>query len=288
MPHADARGASRAPRSDVRRVAGAADRDEQVAAAGESRPAAAQRPASNAKSLPVAVNSAASLNASARRPAVLARVGGHVARHRRRCRRCRSGTAARRADRRRASSPPSAPCRRRVRAGRRPASVTSRACRPVRDRVEVVGPVFHRSDDDLRDRHELLFGDGALVAAALRHRGRADAAGERDERRRQPQARGEAAEREVRVAAADRVDDAGAERRQRELVVARRASARRADPSVTESACGLEQRLPSAWRGALERLALLVQAQLGFGAVHAVVVARRHTSTAGCSRSCSS
>src|SRR4051812_29238420 len=76
------------------------------------------------------------------------------------------------------------------------------------------------SDDDLANREELLLGRGALVAPALRHRRRADAAGERHDADRAPEGGGEAAEREVRVAAADRVDDARAERLQREPLVA--------------------------------------------------------------------
>ena len=100
-------------------------------------------------------------------------------------------------------------------------------------------------DDDLGDRHELLLRDRALVAAALRHRGGADAAGERDEPGRQPQAGGEAAEREVGVAAADRVDDAGAERRQRRTDPSPIRTIAPWLPSVTDSASVPSSSAPS-------------------------------------------
>ena len=69
------------------------------------------------------------------------------------------------------------------------------------------------SDDDLANGQEFLLRGWALVAAPLGDGGGANAARERDDPGRTAEARGKAAQREVCVAAANRVDDARAQRR---------------------------------------------------------------------------
>src|SRR4051812_33255945 len=93
-------------------------------------------------------------------------------------------------------------------------SVTARRARPVPTAAMYSSQLSIGSDDDLRDRHEFLLRDGPVVAPPLRHGGGADAPGERDEPGRQSETRGHAAEGEVRIAATDGIDHAGAQRGQ--------------------------------------------------------------------------
>jgi len=126
------------------------------------------------------------------------------------------------------------------------------------------------SDHNLRDGQEFLIGNRPLVAAALRHRRRADAAGERHHWRRQFQAGGEAAQREVAspqpIVSTTLVLSVGR---------ANRSSATTHHHTVR--AVGDRQFLATEQRRhpvdqVRQALSLFVQAELGFGAIQAVVV----------------
>ena len=151
-------------------------------------------------------------------------------------------------------------------------SVIAQLVQARADRRDVGVPAFHPSDDDLRDRHELLLGDRAARCSAAASSPPAPMLpARRDEPGRQAEAGRDAAQREVGVTAADRVDDAGAQAsgaRTRSSPILTTAPCL---PSVTDSARHDKQA-----RHPVDQLVgrqiLLVQRELGFGAVQAVVV----------------
>src|SRR2546425_7489681 len=90
------------------------------------------------------------------------------------------------------------------------APVTARSCNPE-DTAAMYSRQSSISDDDLPDGQEFLLRRRAFVAPPLGDGGRTDTARERDEAGGKVETRGQAAQREVCVAAANRVDDADAQ-----------------------------------------------------------------------------